>query len=125
MRRELSELEKTLLDLIWKQGEVTADTLRISLDRPLKDSTVRTVLRRLEEKGYVQHRVDARTYYYKAVDAPEQLAAQAVRQIIDRFCRGSVEQLLVGLVDNDVLDEAQLQRLADKIAREKEKGDGR
>jgi BlaI family penicillinase repressor len=44
-----------------------------------------------------------------------------VRQIIDRFCGGSVEQLLVGMVNDDVLDERELERLAQRIARRKGK----
>jgi BlaI family penicillinase repressor len=46
---------------------------------------------------------------------------QAAQQIIDRFCGGSVEELLVGLVDNQLLEPRQLQRLAEKIASRKEK----
>jgi BlaI family penicillinase repressor len=49
------------------------------------------------------------------------VAVQAAQQIIDRFCGGSVEELLVGLVDNQVLKPKELQQLADKIASRKEK----
>jgi len=44
------------------------------------------------------------------------VAVRAVRQILDRFCDGSLEQLLVGLVENDVVDRAELQELARKLA---------
>ena len=71
----------------------------------MKESTVRTILKRLEEKGYVEHRVEGRTNVYSGIDAPQNVAAKAVRQIIERFCGGSVEQLLVGMVNNDVVDE--------------------
>jgi predicted transcriptional regulator len=42
-----------------------------------------------------------------------------VKRIVDRFCNGSVEEVLVGMVDAQVLDRRELQRLADKIARAK------
>jgi predicted transcriptional regulator len=87
----------------------------------MKESTARTMLKRLEEKGYVKHRVDGRTNVYSGIDAPQSVAAKAVRQIIDRFCGGSVEQLLVGMVNDDVLDERELERLAQRIARRKGK----
>jgi BlaI family transcriptional regulator, penicillinase repressor len=45
------------------------------------------------------------------------VAVRAVRQIIDRFCGGSIEQLLVGMVNDEVLDEQELQRLAKRIGR--------
>ena len=64
----------------------------------MKDATVRTILRRLEEKGYVTHRVEGRTYIYRGLERPEKAAVSAIRQLLDRFCGGSVEQLLVGMV---------------------------
>jgi BlaI family penicillinase repressor len=76
-------------------------------------------LSRLEEKGYARHRVEGRTNVYSGMEAPQNVAAKAVRQIIDRFCGGSVEQLLVGMVANDVVDKQELQRLAQRIARRK------
>lgn len=87
----------------------------------LKDSTIRTILRKLEEKGYVTHHVKRRTFVYRAVDTKRNVAVQAAQHLIDRFCGGSVEELLVGLVDNQVLEPKQLQRLAEKIASRKEK----
>ena len=82
---------------------------------------LRTLLKRLEDKGYVEHRVDGRTNVYRGIDAPQNVAAKAVRQIIERFCGGSVEQLLVGMVNNDVVGEQELQRLAQRIARRKDR----
>ena len=66
---------------------------------------MRTVLRRLEAKGYVTHSVDGRTFLYRAVHPPVSVATRAVRQLIDRFCGGSAEALVVGLVNDDVLSE--------------------
>jgi predicted transcriptional regulator len=81
------------------------------------------VLRRLEAKGYVRHRTEGRTYIYEAAEAPSTVAARAVRQLIDRFCGGSAEALLVGLVRNDVVSAAQLERLTKKIVGQKAEGD--
>ena len=106
------------MDFIWAHGPSTAEACRESLaaSRPMKDSTIRTVLRRLEEKGYVTHAVEGRTFIYRAADVPQNVAVRAVKNIIDRFCGGSAEQLLLGMVDNDVLDRRQLERLARKVA---------
>lgn len=120
-RKALSELEHLVMEIVWERTSATAEDVRTALaDRhPMKESTVRTILTRLEEKGYVSHRVDGRTNVYRGVDAPQKVAAHSVRQIIDRLCGGSVEQLLVGMVNNDVVDEQELQRLAQRIARRK------
>jgi len=113
---ELGELERDVLLIVWRHGYVTADKVREDLDRPLKDSTVRTVLRRLEEKGYLAHSVDDRTFVYRPAESRQRVAGRAVKRIVDWFCEGSVESLLVGLVDSKVLDRAQLQHLAESIA---------
>ncbi len=110
--------------MVWRQPDCTADDVRTALaaDHPMKESTVRTLLRRLEAKGYVTHDVDGRTFRYRAVNAPEAVAASAVRRIIDRFCNGSVEQLLVGLVDSQIVDREELRRLAARIGARRGRG---
>jgi predicted transcriptional regulator len=109
------------MDYIWSHGSTTAEACREALaaTRPMKDSTVRTVLRRLEEKGYLTHEIDGRTFIYKPSDKRQNVAVRAVKNIIDRFCGGSAEALLLGMVDNAVLDRKQLERLARKIGEQK------
>lgn len=120
--RNLGELEQLVMDHIWSHGPLTAEQCREALlpQHAMKDSTVRTVLRRLEEKGFLSHKVEGRTFIYRALQARRNVAARAVSHLVDRFCGGSVEQLLVGMVENEVLDRAELQRLAQKIAQKKE-----
>ncbi len=74
-------------------------------------ATVRTLLRRLEQKGYLRHESDGRAYAYRAVEPARSLAARAVRQIIDRFCRGSVEELVSGMVEAKVLKKDDIEEL--------------
>jgi BlaI family penicillinase repressor len=116
---DLGELEREVLHLVWDHGASTADWVQKALSRPLKESTVRTVLKRLEAKGHVTHSVDNRTFVYEAADTRGRAAARAVKRIVDRFCNGSLEEVLVGLVDTKALDRRELQRLADKIAKAK------
>lgn len=113
---ELGELERNILLIVWRLSTVTAEQVREELRRPLKDSTIRTVLRRLEEKGYLTHSVENRTFLYRPAETRQRVAGRAVKRIVDWFCEGSVEALLVGMVDSKVLGRAELQRLADRIA---------
>jgi len=115
--KNLGEVEQAVMDYVWSHGPSTAEECREALasTRPMKDSTVRTVLRRLEDKGYLSHSVEGRTFVYHAADARENVAVRAVKNIIDRFCGGSAEQLVLGMVDNEVLDRQLLERLARKI----------
>jgi predicted transcriptional regulator len=115
-RAELGELERDILSILWRLGAVAAERVREELDRPLKDSTVRTVLRRLEEKGYLAHAVEDRTFIYRPAESRQRVAGRAVKRIVDWFCEGSLEALLVGMVDSKFLDRSELQRLAERIA---------
>src|SRR6266478_6464490 len=112
---DLGELEREVMQLVWSAGETTADAIRERLARKPKESTVRTVLRRLEEKGYVTHTVDGRTYVYEATEPRSRVAAKAVQRIVDWFCNGSVEEVLVGMVDTAMLDRKRLRMLTDRI----------
>ena len=116
---DLSNLEREVMQLIWAGGPLTAEFVRERLGRRLKESTVRTVLRRLEEKGYVRHTVNGRTYVYQATHPRGKVAAKAVQRIIDLLCNGSVEEVLVGMVDSAMVDQRQLRSLADKVAEAK------
>jgi BlaI family transcriptional regulator, penicillinase repressor len=116
--KNLGEVEQLVMDYLWTHGPSSSEACREALasSRPMKDSTIRTVLRRLEEKGYLTHETAGRTFIYKASDARQNVAVRAVKSIIDRFCGGSAEQLVLGMVDNAVLNRKQLERLARKIA---------
>jgi predicted transcriptional regulator len=118
-KSRLSPLENKVMNVVWERGVATADDVRTSLSRsrPMKDSTVRTILRRLEEKGFVQHTVEGRTFHFAPKVAAQSVASNAVRGIIERFCDGSVENLLVGMVDSDLVSADKLKGLADKIAK--------
>jgi BlaI family transcriptional regulator, penicillinase repressor len=122
---ELGELERDILGIVWRMSEATAEQVREELQRPLKDSTIRTVLRRLEEKGYLAHSVDNRTFIYRPAETPQKVAARAVQRIVDWFCQGSVEELLVGLLDSKVVSRAELERLAKKVAAAKKQEGGK
>jgi BlaI family penicillinase repressor len=116
---DLGELEREVLLHVWRLGAATADKIRGELSRPLKESTVRTVLRRLEEKGHLAHTVEGRTFIYKGAEARGRAAARAVKRIADWFCEGSIAEVVAGLVDAQMLDRKELARLAEKISKAK------
>ncbi len=116
---DLGDLERDVMQLVWAKGPVTAEAVREQLPRRLKESTVRTVLRRLEEKGYVGHTVEGRTYVYQATEARGRVAARAVQRIVDWFCNGSVDEVLVGMVDTAMLDRKRLRMLTERVSQTK------
>ena len=70
----------------------------------------------------MRHEEEKRAYVYRAVEPARSLAAHAVRQIIDRFCQGSVEELVSGMVDAKVLSKQEMGRLEDLIRGRKQGG---
>jgi predicted transcriptional regulator len=118
----LGEVEQAVMDYVWEHGPCTSEECREALaaSRPMKESTIRTVLRRLEQKGYVEHSTTGRTFMYRAAEPRQNVVAHAVKNIIDRFCGGSVEELVIGMVENKVIGRKQFERIAKKIAQQKE-----
>ena len=115
--RQLTDLQQAIVDFIWKAGPSTAEQIREGLapKHELKDSTIRTLLRRLEDRDYLTHTLDGKVFVYRACVPPRSLAARSVRQLIERFWSGSAEQFLAGMVDEKVLTAAQIRRLASKV----------
>lgn len=119
--RSLTDLQQAILDVLWARTSATADEVREALEpgRVLKDSTVRTLLRRLEAQGVIAHRTEGKTFVYHATAPQRSVAARAVRQVIDRFCAGSVENFLLGMVEEKVVSAAEIARLARKVKQHK------
>lgn len=120
-RAGLSRLERAVMELLWERGEVDAAEVREALasERVLADSTVRTLLRRIEAKGFATHRRVDRRYVYRPLVSRAGAAAGSIRETMRRFFHGSVEDLLVGMVDEGILDAEELKALSERIARER------
>ncbi len=113
VRPPLTNLENEVMQAVWNGGTCTVEAVHriVSRKRNLKETTVRTLLRRLEKKGYLKHESDGRAYIYRAVEPARSVAARAVRQIIDRLCQGSVEELVSGMVEAKVLNKSDIDQL--------------
>ena len=124
VRAPLTDLEHDVMRVVWTSGPCSVEAVHqvVARTRDVKETTVRTLLRRLEQKGYLRHEIDGRAYIYQAVEASRSLAARAVRQIIDRLCHGSVEELVSGMVDAKVLTKSELKRLEEVIRSRRQGG---
>lgn len=114
---DLSELETKVINVLWRRGPSTVDDITRALPgrKKLKDSTVRTILGRMEKKGFVAHDAEGRTNVYRAVLEPQRVAMSGIRDILDRFLGGSVEALLVGIVNDELVDRQELDALVKKV----------
>jgi predicted transcriptional regulator len=120
-KRPLTDLQQVILNFIWSKGSATAEEVREALlpKHALKDPSVRTLLRRLEARGYLTHKIVGKVFVYRARVQQRSVAARAVQQIINRFCGGSVDQFLLGMVDEKVLSAEEIRKLAKKIGNDR------
>jgi predicted transcriptional regulator len=109
------------MTVVWSRRTATAAQVLEALDRPLTNATVRTLLRRLEAKGYVRHTMSGRTFVYVPKVAETQAATGAVRRIVQRFFGGSASRLLAGLVDEGLIAPDEVRELSKRLEQAKRK----
>lgn len=101
--------------IVWKRRSVTAAQVREALAQPLTNATVRTLLRRLEAKGYVRHTIAGRSFVYEPRVEASQAATGAVRRLVQRFFGGSTSKLLAGLVDEGLIAPREVAALSRRL----------
>ena len=117
----LSPLEHEVMAVVWRRGTVTAVQVLEDLQKPLTNATVRTLLRRLEAKGYLRHTMEGRAFVYSPRVARTAAASGAVRRIVQRFFGGSTSKLLAGLIDEGLIDPDEVRQLSKRLERSRER----
>lgn len=116
----LTDGELRLMNVLWASGESTVVEIQESLDEPLADSTIRTLLGVLESKGYVRRERRGRAHTYSASIDRGEARETVVRQVVKRFFRSPAD-LVLNLLDADELNTKELERIRRAIER-KERG---
>jgi len=119
---ELSDLETVIMEILWTHGDSSAEEVRRRLSRrhDLTDSSIRTILRRLETKGYVAHEREGKRFIYRPLIERRGAAAAAAKKIIDTICGGSAEGLLIGMVENEMISADELEAIRRRLEVEAE-----
>jgi predicted transcriptional regulator len=109
------------MEIVWGRGEVSASEVRaiLSQKRDLARNTARTLLERMEQKGWLKHREDGRTYLYSAAQPRPVAIGQAVLNVVDHVCGGSPEVLLTALLDQRGVTADELARIRSMLDRAK------
>ena len=115
MEINFTERESDIIAVLWESGPSTVSEVREALTDELAYNTVLTMLRILEEKGYVGHEEEGRAYRYHALVEREEAAESAVRDLVRRLFGGSPSQLVTQLVRERELPESELRRLRELI----------
>ncbi len=125
----LHKLELQLMKIVWEKGRATARDVKdaIDEDRPLAESTIRTMLRSLEKKGFLTHDVDKdnrhQPFVYRPVVQRDEVFRGMLSDLLDRLFDGSKELLLNYLFENEDVSLEELQRLREKLVKKKEELD--
>jgi predicted transcriptional regulator len=114
----LTDAEARVMGVLWKAGRATvADVVAaLSARNAPTYSTVQTMLRILEAKGYVAHEKLARAFVYRPLVDEKQARRRAIRHLVTRLFEGSPSLLVLNVLDAGGIDEQELKRLKKMIA---------
>ena len=118
----LAQREQQILDLLYQQGASSAKQIEVALDDKLNNSTIRTILRILEQKGYVKHHQKSREYIYSPVENKHKAADGLFDKMVDTFFSGSVSDAMATFIDRESknMDDSELDELMAKIKQAKQ-----
>ena len=106
-----TDRELDVMAVLWQRGSGTVAEVRDALSDDFARTTVLTVLRTLEEKGYVTHKAEGKAHRYRAAVKPDAAGRSALGRIVATMFGGSPERLLAQLVSDRRMDRETLQRL--------------
>src|SRR5512147_1823313 len=115
MKITLAEREAQLMDALWDHGPSTVNEVQARLTDELAYTTVLTMLRKLEAKGYIGHKEEGRAHRYHALI--DRVAAQegALKALVSRLFKGSSDALLLHLVSREKLSAKQVERIEEQL----------
>ena len=119
----LSPAQREIMEIVWGNGEVSASQVReiLAESRDVARNTVRTLLERMEAKGWLAHRVEGRTYLYSPAVPRQTSIGQNVQAIVEQLCGGRPEQLVNALLDYRGLSATELRKIQEILDQAKKK----
>jgi BlaI family transcriptional regulator, penicillinase repressor len=103
----LSERQLEIMDVIWIRGETTVGEVwtELARTRNIARNTIQTTITRLEEKGWLRHRAEGHTFYYRATQPSDDDRKKMARRLVDTVFQGSTEGLLLAILDEKPLSQ--------------------
>lgn len=114
---ELSDLQLAIMRVLWDKGDASAADVQLALQRsrPLAITTVSTLLARLEKKGVVAHRIDGRTFVYRARVSELEMRRKAISGVIRNLFRGNPSEVVGQILSERDVSDADLARMRSMI----------
>ena len=111
MEIQFTNRELDVMAVLWELESATVAEVQEQLGDELAYTTVLTILRTLEEKGYAGHTQQGKAYRYHPLVEREHAGASAVRRLVGKMFQGSPEMLLTQLVSDRALSKEDLENL--------------
>lgn len=117
-KHTLGDLQHAIMKVLWQRSEATVAEVHDALydDRSLAPTTIATMLRKMEDKGVVAHRVDGRQFVYRPTVSEPEVRTSMVSELIDRLFSGDAAALVSHLVADRAIDSDELERLRALLA---------
>ena len=118
-KHKLGDLQLTILRRLWERKEASASDVHADLleARGLAPTTIATMLKKMEAKGVVRHRVDGRRYLYRATVSEQEVTRNMVSEITDRLFEGDPVALVSHLLEEHEVDRREIEELKALIER--------
>ena len=114
----LTQRELDIMSVLWELGEATVTEVRDRVDPDLAYTSISSMIRTLEMKGYVSHRRgEGKTHVYFPVIAAEKAGETVLGRVLDKVYGGSPIKLLAHLMDQHRLSDKELARMRDLLKR--------
>ena len=117
----LTEAELRIMNVLWEKGASTVQQVLDALpNKPsLAYNSILTTIRILEKKGYVRHEKDGRAFVYAPMVGQHEATRFEIRHLVSRFFRNSHELLVMNILEDKSIDEAEVQRLRKLLEKSK------
>ena len=112
----LTDREADVMQLLWEHGPSVVNEVKEKLADDLAYTTVLTILRTLEQKGYVRHEEEGRVHRYFAAVKEDAARKSALQHLTGKLFKGSAELLFTHLVSDKKLSPDQIQRMRELLA---------
>jgi predicted transcriptional regulator len=109
----LSDAQLEIMNIVWDRGETTVAEVwkTLAARRAVARNTVSTMVTRLEEKGWLRHRVKEGSYLFSAAYPREKVLPRIVRRLVDAAFQGSAEGLVLALLEGGRLSREEVERI--------------
>jgi predicted transcriptional regulator len=124
-RQTLGDLQHAIMAVLWGRGEATTAEVHEALhaERGLALTTIATMLRKMEDKGVVEHRAEGRQFVYRPTVTQDEVRQSMVGELVERLFDGDAKALVAHLVSEHEIDPVELAALRRRLSEGREEGD--